>query len=139
MEVKIYNKPSEKGMAVREEVFIKEQGFSYDRDEIDDTAYHIVLFDGETAVGVCRVFEGDEKNVYILGRLAVAKEHRGKGYGKIIIEKAVEYVKSLKGESLILHSQMQAKDFYKKQGFIEYGDIEYEEGCPHIWMKISCV
>lgn len=139
MEVKIYNKPSKKGMAVREEVFIKEQGFSYDRDEIDDTAYHIVLFDGETAVGVCRVFESDEKNVYILGRLAVAKENRGKGYGKIIIEKAVEYVKSLKGESLILHSQMQAKDFYKKQGFIEYGEIEYEEGCPHIWMKISCV
>lgn len=137
MEVKIYNKPTEKGMTVREEVFIKEQGFSYDRDETDDTAYHIVLFEGETAIGVCRVFESDEKNVYILGRLAVAKEHRGKGYGKIIIEKAVEYVKSLKGESLILHSQMQAKEFYKKQGFKEYGDIEYEEDCPHIWMKLK--
>lgn len=137
MEVKIYNKPSEKGMAVREEVFIEEQGFSYDRDEIDDTAYHIVLFEGETAVGVCRVFESDEKNVYILGRLAVAKENRGKGYGKIIIEKAVEYVKSLNGESLILHSQMRAKEFYKKQGFKEYGEIEYEEGCPHIWMKLK--
>lgn len=137
MEVKIYNKPSEKGMAVREEVFIKEQGFSYDRDETDDRAYHIVLFEGETAIGVCRMFESDEKNVYILGRLAVAKEHRGKGYGKIIIEKAVEYVKSLKGEGLILHSQMQVKEFYKKLGFVEYGEIEYEEGCPHIWMKIE--
>ena len=137
MEVKIYNKPSEKGMAVREKVFIKEQGFSYDRDETDDNAYHIVLFEGKTAIGVCRIFESDENNVYILGRLAVEKEHRGKGFGKIIIEKAVEYVKSVKGESIILHSQMQAKEFYKKQGFKEYGDIEYEEDCPHVWMKLE--
>lgn len=137
MKVKIYNKPSEKGMAVREEVFIKEQGFSYDRDEIDDTAYHIVLFEGETAVGVCRVFESDEKNVYILGRLAVAKEHRGKGYGGMIVKKAIEYIKELNGKSLILHSQMQAKEFYEKLGFAEYGEIEYEEGCPHIWMKLK--
>ncbi len=49
----------------------------------------------------------------------------------------MEYVKSIKGESVILHSQMQAKEFYKKQGFKEYGDIEYEEDCPHIWMKLK--
>ena len=25
--------------------------------------------------------------------------------------------------------------FYEKQGYEPYGPVEYEEYCPHIWMK----
>ena len=31
-------------------------------------------------------------------------------------------------------TQEQAKEFYKKQGYQEYGDTDSEQGCPHIWM-----
>ena len=40
-----------------------------------------------------------------------------------------------KGDSLILHSQCVAVGFYRKNGFQEYGDVEDDQGCPHIWMK----
>ena len=26
------------------------------------------------------------------------------------------------------------KEFYEKQGYQPYGEIGFEEGCPHIWM-----
>ena len=34
----------------------------------------------------------------------------------------------------MLHAQIQAQQFYEKQGDLPYGEIEYEENCPHIWM-----
>ena len=135
MKIEIYNKAYDKAMALRKKVFIEEQGFSYDKDKTDDMAYHIVLFDGDEVIGTCRVFEGEEKDVYVLGRLAVEKNSRGKGCGGVIVKKAIEYIKERNGKTLILHSQLSAKDFYKKQGFEEFGEIDFEEKCPHIWMK----
>ena len=35
---------------------------------------------------------------------------------------------------MALHAQCTAMDFYRKQGFEEQGDVEEEEGCPHMWM-----
>ena len=34
-----------------------------------------------------------------------------------------------------LHAQLQAKPFYEKLGFVAYGEIDYDEDCPHTWMK----
>lgn len=39
-----------------------------------------------------------------------------------------------KGEYIMLHAQIQAQQFYEKQGYLSYGGIEYDENCPHIWM-----
>lgn len=137
MEIKIYDDYPIEARTVREEVFIVEQGFSYDYDEIDDYATHFVLFDGDTPVGACRVFRGETQGEYILGRLAVKKEYRGRALGSMLLDRARKYVETEGGEYLALHSQLQAKEFYSKNGFQEYGEIELEEGCPHIWMRIS--
>ena len=55
MEVKIYNKLPDEAKELRLEVFVKEQGFEEEFDDIDETAAHIVLFDGARPVGVCRL------------------------------------------------------------------------------------
>ena len=123
------------GRQIREEVFMTEQGFSYDYDETDEVAVHFVLWDGENAVAACRAFRGEEEGVFVLGRLAVKKECRGKKLGSTLLGAVADYVKNQKGRCIILHSQLDAKDFYSKNGFSEYGEIEYEEDCPHIWMK----
>lgn len=135
MEIKIYDKLPDEAKAVREEVFICEQGFSYDCDEIDDIATHIVMFDGDAPIGACRVYKREEEGTYMMGRLAVKKDRRGQGLGGKLVNCVKEYVSNLGGKSLILHAQLQARDFYLKTGFEEYGEIEYEENCPHIWMR----
>ena len=76
-------------------------------------------------------------NEYVLGRLAVIKEYRGKNIGSAIVNEAEKHVREKGGTGLALHSQCSAINFYKKLGFTEFGDIEDEQGCPHIWMKKS--
>ena len=56
METKIYNQLPDEAKEIRLEVFVKEQGFEEEFDDIDETAAHIVLFDGSHPVGVCRIF-----------------------------------------------------------------------------------
>ncbi len=135
LHTKIFSEFVPEAKRVREEVFIYEQGFSYDYDEMDNVSVHIVGFEGDEPIAACRVFESENKGVFILGRLAVKKACRNRGFGGEMVDAAKEYAKSVGGRHLILHSQLQAKGFYEKLGFREYGEIEYEEDCPHIWMK----
>ncbi|MBQ4160126.1 MAG: GNAT family N-acetyltransferase [Clostridia bacterium] len=135
MRTECYNEYCAAAKTVREKVFMEEQGFSYDYDEIDEIAVHMVMFDGDTPVAACRIFAGDKPDVYILGRLAVKKAYRSRGIGSALLKEAKAQAKKLGAKKLILHSQMQAQDFYAKNGFAAYGEIEYEEDCPHIWMQ----
>ena len=121
---------------IREDVFMREQGFQNEMDEIDDVAAHFVMFDeNEVPVATCRVFWNEQMDSYTLGRLAVIKKYRGKNIGSAMLKEAEAYVKKKGGKDIVLHSQCRAADFYKKSGFAEFGDIEDEEGCPHIWMR----
>ncbi|MBR3780583.1 MAG: GNAT family N-acetyltransferase [Clostridia bacterium] len=120
---------------IRIKVFIEEQGFENEFDEIDAEAVHILMkTDDGMPVATCRVFWSEEMNSYVLGRLAVLKEYRGRGTGSEVVKAALGYVGKSGGEKLMLHSQCSAAVFYEKLGFTSFGDIEYEENCPHIWM-----
>lgn len=134
MDIKIYSTLPEEAKQIRNEVFVKEQGFVGEFDDIDNSSTHFVLFlDSDIPVATCRVFRKDGS--YILGRVAVLIQHRGKGYGAAIVTEAENYIRKSGADSLILHSQCRMKEFYLKLGYTEFGDIEYEEGCPHIRMK----
>ena len=130
-----YNGAPQDARKIRDDVFIKEQGFKEEYDEIDNFATHLVLYLNGEAVGTLRTFTLDNPETFILGRLAVKKDKRGNKLGSYLVKGALKYVKNQGGRELILHSQLTAVDFYKKLGFSEYGEIEYEEDCPHIWMR----
>lgn len=134
--IKEYDYLPEEAKKIREEVFIKEQGFLSEYDDIDNRAIHLLAFNKKEYFGTLRLFtKEDDDKTYILGRLAVKKDARGKKIGSMLVNYAVKYVKNKGGKKLILHSQLHATEFYKKLGFIEFGEIEYEEDCPHIWME----
>ena len=67
----------------------------------------------------------------VLGRIAVIKEYRGKKVGQYIVKTACSLIQG----NVCLHAQLQAKPFYEKLGFKAYGEIDYDEYCPHTWMK----
>lgn len=136
MNTKIYKFLSEDAKAVREAVFIKEQGFKNEFDNIDNIAWHIVMYnENEEPIAVCRVFESEDKTNYILGRLAVLHCYRGNNIGRDMLKRAENLVLNCGGKALSLHAQCRVKSFYEKSGYISYGEIEDDEGCPHIWMK----
>lgn len=121
---------------IRHIVFEAEQGLIDEFDETDDIATHLMMYDdGEKPIATCRVFPDDERNTYILGRLAVIKEYRNKNLGSDIMFEAEKYVFGVGGKSIELHAQYQAAGFYEKLGYIKFGEIDDEQGCPHVWMR----
>lgn len=134
MDIKIYDTLPEEAVRIRKTVFVEEQGFQDEFDKIDSYARHLVLFDRENPIAVCRFFRNEETGDFTVGRIAVLKEYRGQNIGTKVLKAAEEAIKDEKGSKICPHAQLQAKDFYGKQGYLQYGDIDYEEFCPHIWM-----
>lgn len=135
----IRNKLPLEAKLIREEVFIKEQGFKEEFDTIDNNCIQILLLDdvNNNTVGTCRLFQTEEniKNEeFTLGRFAIRKDYRDKHLGKLMLKKAEEVVKEDGAKRIILGAQVRAKDFYKKCGYKEVGEIFLDEGYPHIHM-----
>lgn len=132
MTVEIFDTLPQDAHYIRETVFIKEQGFENEYDEIDKIAKHIVIYDNEKAVATCRVFWCGKENSYHVGRIAVLKEYRGTGLGRMIMTEAENLTKSLGGKTLKLGGQLRAAGFYDKIGYERCGDEYLDEGYPHI-------
>lgn len=131
---KVYDTLPKEASEIRQTVFMKEQGFSYEFDERDNTAKHILLFADDNAVAVGRFFTDDNKEWHI-GRLAVLKEYRGMNLGKEIMLCIENEIKNLGGSKAVLSAQLQAKSFYEKCGYSAKGDIYFDEHVEHINME----
>ena len=136
MELKLFNELPNEAKHIRIKVFIEEQGFKNEFDEIDKTSHHIVCYVDGKAVGTARFFNNDstEPLTYHLGRICVLKEYRKMHIGRKIIDFAENEIKRLNGNKIVLSSQVRAKDFYNKCGFIQTGSEYFDEYCPHIMM-----
>ena len=139
MDIKIYDTLPDDAARIREEVFMKEQGFHDEFDNTDPTAAHIVLYIEGTPVGTCRFFPGQEEGEYVIGRIAILKKYRGGGLGSEVLAAAESAIRDAGGQKAILHAQQQARPFYEKQGYTAYGEPDLDEDCPHIWMEKSCL
>ncbi len=131
--------PYEDCAELRKDVFCKEQGFPVEAefDEFDGVAPHLVLYDNEIPVGTGRVVYLDEKTCHI-GRIAVKKACRGKGYGKLVVEELINRAKSENLSTITVDAQTHAKGFYEKLGFrLVSNDIIYELNVPHYKMILN--
>lgn len=137
MEIKEYKGLPEGAVGIRQDVFVTEQGFTDEFDETDAVATHLLALDGDRPVGTCRVFPKGKGGAFMLGRLAVRKEYRGKGLGAALIAAAEEAVKKQGGKTVCLHAQEKAQGFYLAVGYTPFGKADEEQGCPHVWMMKS--
>ena len=117
---------------IRTSVFINEQGFKDEFDEIDKTCTHIVLYDNEKSIATCRYFKEGEN--YHIGRVAIIKEYRGKHLGNKIMQIAETEIKNEGGEKIEVSAQVRVSEFYEKLGYNKIGDIYFDEYCEHIRM-----
>lgn len=123
----------EDAYAVRMEVFVDEQGFLNEKDSLDETALHLVLFDGETPVATCRAFPS-EGGVYKIGRVAVRKAYRGFHLGLRLMQSMEAEIRRQGGKKVKISVQVQAVPFYEKAGYIAHGEEYLDEHCPHLDM-----
>ena len=129
----------EKIFSLRSEVFIVEQECPYqDVDGRDAEADHLLLYENNILFGYTRIFP---KNTYFkeasFGRAVVKKKDRGEGYGHLIVDKALEHLKTNKQSPIKISAQSYLKDFYSSHGFIAKGEEYLEDGIPHTAMYIE--
>lgn len=134
-EIKTYHTLPPEAKEIREEVFMKEQGFVNEFDDIDSIATHLVLFWEGQPAGVCRFFPTKEPGVWDFGRLAVRKAYRDKHLGSLLVQEAERQIRDQGGAKLALMAQIRVQKFYEKNGYTPFGEPCDDEGCPHIWME----
>lgn len=121
--------------AIRQAVFVEEQGFVEEFDAQDAAATHLVLVgDDGRPMATCRYFQGGD-GAWLIGRVAVLPEFRKAHCGAALLREAERQIAAHGGREIRLAAQVQARGFYEKSGYAAYGEEFPEEGCPHIWMK----
>lgn len=119
-------------IGIRTAIFVEEQGFKDEFDEIDKNCSHIVLYDNDKPVATCRYFSQDE--IYHIGRVAIIKEYRGKHLGNEIMNIAEQEIKNEGGKNIEVSAQVRVEEFYKKLGYKKVGKTYFDEYCEHITM-----
>lgn len=137
-------------LALRYEVFCDEQGVprELEHDEEDALAVHVVVRDASGAVcATGRLLrmradgslhdpraEGEFSDVARIGRMAVRRDVRGHGIGRIVLL-ALEAEGRRHGlRSSVLHAQLRAAAFYEACGYTRRGGEFDEAGIVHVEM-----
>lgn len=126
---------SDAAKMIREEVFMREQGFRHEFDEIDAKAVCLVLYEESKPMACGRYFPGETDGEYVAGRLAVLREYRGRKLGRRLLEEMEKRILEAGGKRIVLSAQVQAEGFYEKQGYVKSGAVYYDEKCEHIHME----
>ena len=121
MSICVYDSLPDEAVEIRENVFVKEQGFEKEFDEIDEKAIHLVMFDEhlQKPVVTCRIYKGSKPGEFILGRLAVISECRGMNLGSDMIQKAEEVVREKGGKSILCMHSAGLEHFMKNLVFVD--------------------
>ena len=126
-------------LAIRKEVFIKEQGVPVEReiDENEQQAIHFVLYnDQNEPLATVRLLPSGN-NIVKVQRMAVVRQARGHHYGKVIMQEAENYASNHDYQKMTLGAQISARNFYQNLGYQEEGDFFLDAGIEHITMTKS--
>ena len=121
---------------IRAKVFINEQNVpqEVEMDDKDLGAFHVVVYNDEKAVATGRLLINESE--FLIGRIAVLKEERKKGFGDLVVKMLVRKAEDKGAKEVLVHAQMSALKFYEKLGFKIVGNeyIEENTNIPHIHM-----
>ncbi len=119
---------------IRQDVFMTEQGFSYEFDDNDLISVHILLSCDGVPAGTGRLFK-DNDGLWHIGRIAVRKDFRGNNLGAEIMSRIESKARELGADGIVLSAQCRVRAFYEKCGYAACGEIYLDENCEHICMK----
>ena len=117
--------------AIRYNVFVEEQKVpeELEIDGLDDKAKHVLAFVDSVQIGTGRILSDGH-----IGRVAVLKDYRGLGIGKLIMKDLIKWAQNMNLEKVWLSSQWHAHSFYLDLGFVCVGEIYKEAEIDHIKM-----
>ncbi|MEL1253519.1 GNAT family N-acetyltransferase [Flavobacterium sp. DGU38] len=124
-------------LRLRSDVFVVEQNCPYlDLDNKDQKSFHLLYYVDSELAGVTRLLPaGLSYNEISIGRVVIARSHRGLGLGRKLMEVSIEACEEKFGKvSIRISAQYHLSKFYQSLGFTEQGEVYDEDGIPHIGM-----
>ena len=124
---------------LRVDIFVAEQTTPYaEIDDIDteSTTWHLLARKDGSLIGTARVFpRGDD---CVIGRFAVAPDHRGSGVARLLFEEALKVAaERAPGRDVVLEAQAPLVDYYAGFGFEAEGEPYDDTGVPHQLMRLK--
>lgn len=129
----------ERLFAIRMSVFVEEQAVPPEEelDAYDEGAVHFLVRDltlpienPDGIVATARLLDKGGGRAKI-GRVAVIKEHRGRGVGALLMHFIESFARHHGFTYLMLEAQLQALDFYTRLGYVAEGDIFLDANIEH--------
>ena len=116
---------------IRRIVFIEGQNVpaALEVDGLDAEALHLLLCLDEQPIGTARILiSGDTGKI---ARVAVLADHRLRGFGMAIMQKALDVLRAKGVAKAKLGAQTHAIGFYERLGFKAVGPEYQDAGIPH--------
>lgn len=133
---RIFDALPEEAYTIRDEVFVKEQGFVEEFDALDETALHLLYYVDEVPVATTRLYPDEaQAALWHIGRVAVRRSGRGKAIGRALMAASEAVCRAHGAEAIEIHAQARAAGFYRACGYEQEGGVFIEEDCPHVLMK----
>ncbi len=124
-------------LRLRQNVFIVEQESIFeDIDGLDFACLHMMAYERGELIGYIRILPAglsfDEPS---MGRYCVSKNARGRGVGRVLFTKSINYIHNEMLEPVIrINAQSYLAEPYKRAGFNVVGEEYILDGIPHIEM-----
>ena len=123
---------------IRTDIFIIEQKCppGWEPDELDKKSIHFIAILDHEIVATARLRE-EPKNTAKIERMAVKKEHRGKGIGLGLTKYALNQAEKKGFKKILIQAQLHAQKMYEKAGF-KITSKPYDLwnlGIPHVDME----
>lgn len=121
-------------LQLRTDIFVVEQECPYPEvDGRDQASHHLCAIEEGQLIAYARILlPGVSFSEASIGRVLVAKSHRGKGLGYPLIEKAITFIRDELEQSRIkISAQAHLQKFYENCGFQTVSEVYLEDGIPH--------
>lgn len=120
---------------LRLDTFVVEQRCAYpelDGRDVVASTLHVWIEEAGTPVSYLRLYPGQDGVAWI-GRVVTAAGHRGRGFGRLVMDHAL----GLTGRPVRISAQSRLRGWYAEMGFARCGDDFLEDGILHTPMRLG--
>jgi Acetyltransferases len=101
----------------------------------DEEGIHFGLFVGNKLTSVVSVF--NKGDIYQFRKFATIVELQGKGYGSLLLDHIISFVKTFGAIKLWCNARVSAIPFYNKFGFIQTDKLSTNNGIDFVIMELE--
>lgn len=100
----------------------------------EDQQFHFGIFSEKKAIA-CLILAPKDGASVKMRQVCTASKFQGKGIGKQLLNYVEKWARARQFSEINCHARVSAATFYAKHGYRIEGDIFYEIGIPHYYMK----